>query len=85
MNIKQQLDNRPAFQKHLFERGFLITDNDYSDYLKKYPFYGNWFFTKIGSFYFYIHQELSLYMKEYNGLVLFLIGHAFNPFDMESD
>lgn len=85
MNIKQQLDNRPAFQKHLFERGFLITDNDYSDYLKKYPFYGNWFFTKIGSFYFYIHEELSLYMKEYNGLVLFLIGHAFNPFDMESD
>ena len=29
MNLKQQLNTKPNLQKHLFERGFLITDEDY--------------------------------------------------------
>lgn len=83
MDLKQQLENKPEFQKHLFEKGFLITDIDYSKYMNRYPFYNNWIISKIGNFYFYTHKTLDLHIKRLNGVVLFLFGHAFNPFDME--
>lgn len=85
MDLKQQLEKNPNLQKHLFEKGFLITDADYSDCLCKYPFYNNWFLKKIGAFNFYINKELELYIDIAEGIVLFLIGHAFNPFDSEFD
>ena len=80
MDLKQQLDNKPEFQKYLFEKGFLITDCDYSDHLNEYPFYGNWNIEKIGDYYFYINHTLDLFVKRSDEFILFLIGHAYNPF-----
>lgn len=85
MDIFQQLENKPEFQKHLFEKGFLITDCDYSDRISEYPFYGNWDTEIIGDYFFYTHKSLDIFVKKSNGTVLFLIGHAYNPFDMEID
>lgn len=85
MNLKQQLDNKPELQKHLFEKGFLITDNDFSNCINTYPFYGNWVIHRIGNYYFYTYKTLDLFIKESNGIALFLVGHAYNPFDMEYD
>ena len=85
MYLQQQLDNKLEFRKHLFEKGFLITDSDHYDRLKEYPFYGNWNVAKFGDYYFYTYKTLDLYVKEANGLFLFLIGHAYDPFDMVYD
>lgn len=85
MDLKQQLNNKPEFQKHLFEKGFLITDCDYSDRLDEYPFYGNWNIKRIGDYYFYTYKTLDVFAQEANGIKLFLIGHAYNPFDMVVD
>ena len=85
MDLKQQLNIKPEFQKHLFERGFLISDHELSCSLSKYPFFGNWNSAKYGDYYFYTYQTLDSYMKEANGIVLFLLGHAYNPFDMDDD
>lgn len=85
MDLKQQLKNKPEFQKYLFERGFLITDHELSGSLSGYPFYGNWNTEKLGDYYFYINKSLDFYVKEANGTVLFLIGHAYDPFQMVYD
>ena len=85
MELKQQLDNKPEFRKHLFERGFLITDHELSGSLSEYPFYGNWNTAKYGDYYFYTYQTLDLFVKESNGTVLFLLGHAYDPFNMVTD
>lgn len=43
----QELNNRVDLQKYLFIRGFLITDQEFSD-LSVFPFYGNWNVEKRG-------------------------------------
>lgn len=85
MDLKQQLKNKPEFKKYLFIRGFLITDYELSRSLSEYPFYDNWSTEKHGDYYFYISKTLDFYVYESSGAVLFLIGHAYNPFDMEID
>ena len=85
MNLQQQLNNKPELQKHLFEKGYLISDKDFSASLKDYPFYGNWRIQKFGNYFFYIYQTVNSFFQEVNGRVFFLIGHAYNPYTMEID
>ena len=82
--LKEQLDGRPELQKHLFEKGFLITDNDISD-MSVYPFYGNWNKHSVGKFSIFVYQSAPYYSHEENGTVYFLIGHAYDPFTMDAD
>ena len=85
MNLKLQLANKPKFQKHFFEKGFLITDKVYSNRLNDYPFYGNWNVTEVDGYRFYVYKTVNAFFQKVNDRTFFLIGHAYNPYTMEID
>lgn len=68
----------------LFCKGFLITDKRPID-IQAYPFCGNWNSTSVGRYTLYCHQETPLFTCKNGQETLFLIGHAYNPFDMTHD
>lgn len=80
-DLKSKLDGKPLVHKHLFEKGFLITTKEISD-LDSFPFYGNWTSQAIKGRFFLIHKGTSLFTCENGVKTFFLIGHAYNPFDM---
>ncbi len=82
--LKNILDNKPNIQKHLFEKGFLITNAEVSD-VDNYPFYGNWEKRVIGDYNFWTYHSAKLYTYDFDGKTIFLIGHAYNPFTMDYD
>lgn len=82
--LKKLLDEKPNIRKHLFEKGFLITDADIEN-TEKYPFYNNWTKTVIGNYNFLVYNSSKLYTHSIDGKVGFLIGHAYNPFTMDYD
>lgn len=81
--MKDLLEKAPHLQKHLFEKGYLITSAQINN-TQDYPFFGNWECTRIGSFNFWIYKTNHLYTVMLDdGSTLFLIGHAFNPYTMQ--
>lgn len=84
MLLKNLLDSKPQIQKHLFEKGYLITDASIPN-PKEYPFYDNWADTSIGAYHFWVHKGAKLYTYRFDKGSLFLIGHAYNPYTMEAD
>lgn len=82
--LKNTLDNKPHIQKHLFEKGFLITNAEISN-LSEYPFYGNWIKKQIQNFNFLIYKTVNFFTLDFSEGTLFLIGHAYNPYTMVSD
>lgn len=82
--LKELLDSKTNLQKHLFEKGFLITDAEGFD-LDKFPFYDNFTLRKIDRYNFIIHKKTPFFVYENKGVINFLIGHAYNPYSMEID
>lgn len=82
--LKSILDQKPHIQKHLFEKGFLITDAEIEN-PAEYPFYNNWNKTKIGGFDFWVYKGVKLFTCESETGTVFLIGHAYNPYSMDWD
>ncbi len=82
--MKNIFEKAPQLKKHLFEKGFLITDDEKIQG-EEYPFYGNWSKTTIGCYYFWVHNGAKLFMHSFGDKVVFLVGHAYNPFKMELD
>lgn len=82
--LKNVLDQKPDIQKHLFEKGYLITDAVLQN-TQEYPFYGNWNVTQIGDFNFWVYHTVKLYTYSSKHGTMFLIGHAYNPYTMEHD
>lgn len=83
--LKKELDSRPDLQKHLFARGYLITDAGAVTDAEGYPFYGNWRRTRIGQYDIWVYCSVRLHLLETDGRTFFLIGHAFNPCTMASE
>lgn len=81
--LKQELDERIDLQKHLFVRGYLITDDDLNKHRDEYPFYGNWNVETIETFQIWTHTQQPLFIHRVNQKTYFLIGHAYNPFTMD--
>lgn len=81
--ININLDVRKDLQKHLFIRGFLITNSNEDFNLKEYPFYSNWDFVQLNSFKFLTHNQQEIYYVNKDGRIFFIIGHAYNPFTMQ--
>lgn len=81
--LREELDNRPDLQQLLFCRGFLITDQEVD--VSDYPFYDHWTVEKHRGFHFALDQRVNLFYQETDDCFLFLIGHAYNPFDMDDD
>ena len=84
--MKRELDANVKYRDRLYCRGFLITDQKQSN-LSEYPFYGNWNETSFASgdktYHFYTHKYVELFTYEENGVLFFLIGHAYNPYTMK--
>lgn len=79
------LTENPEYKQFLYSRGFLITDRGDLD-LSDYPFYGMWEKHLLkGLYYIYIRDNVQYFTFEKNGTLLFLIGHAYDPWDMETD
>ena len=82
--LKDQLDSRTDLQRHLFEKGFLITDSNVGD-LNAYPFYGNWKKTEVGQYSVLVYRTVPFFSYQKGDKNYFLIGHAYDPFTMEAD
>lgn len=80
--MKNSLKGLDKFQNKLYNRGFLITNEEQS-IGNEYPFYSNWSMVKVyGDMYIYTHNETSVYTYEQDNIVHFLIGHAYDPYNM---
>ena len=82
--LKNILDNKPHIQKHLFEKGFLITNAEIDNF-SEYPFYGNWIKKQIHNFNFWMYKTVNFFTLDSSEGTMFLIGHAYNPYTMISD
>lgn len=82
--LKDILDQKHHIQKHLFEKGYLITDS-VIERSNEYPFYNNWKKTRIGNYDFWTYNSVKLYTRTFDGGTIFLIGHAYNPYTMDWD
>src|SRR5690606_41507761 len=71
-------------QRALFARGYLLTTQEI-DADERFPFFGNWTRTKIGSWYLFNHCDTKQYLHSAKGIDLLLIGHAYNPFTSGMD
>ncbi len=82
--MENLLKDKPHIQKHLYEKGYLITTfkNIKPDV---YPFYSNWNKQSVGSYDFWFHKGTKLFLYTKDELTFFLIGHSYNPFSAEID
>ena len=81
--MEKVLIDTPQFRDRLYCRGFLITSES-QRVGEQYPFYGNWSECKVesGKVHIYFHKETSVYTYVDNDITYFLIGHAYDPFNM---
>ncbi len=80
------LDIKPELRENLFIRGFLITsNNEVMNHKEEYPFYNNWNFTQVDDYVIATHNKVNMYKFKNKEKTFFLIGHAYNPFTMETD
>lgn len=81
--IESVLAEKPQLREYLFVRGFLMTSKQFDE--DAYPFYRNWRHTSFEGFHFYIHNKIKGYFCRGAKRSCFLIGHAYNPFAMETN
>ena len=87
--MKSILSDYAQYRDKLYCRGFLITDR-VDIPMDEYPFYGNWDTKCIAvddenSLYIICHRQTKSYIYNDGNAVHFIIGHAYNPYQMESD
>ncbi len=83
--IKENIERFPEYKSSLFEQGFLITNQNLA-IGNTFPFWGNWRQIILSnSFYIWLHCRQKLYTTEKDGILYFLIGHAYNPFSNQAD
>lgn len=82
------LEASPQYQRLLFRRGYLISNAADVD-LQAYPFFGQWATSPLGTVdgravALHHHPDRRVHLAEDRGITIVLIGHAYNPFTMES-
>lgn len=82
--LKEALDKKPELQKFLFIRGFLVSDKKIEN-INDFPFYGNWNEKQKDGCYFYTHNKTAVHFASNDKVTLFLLGHCYDPFMMETD
>lgn len=80
--IREELDKNPKYRELLFRRGYLFTDKKLAD-VQGYPFYGQWKELQLGSYWLYVHSAQTVYTAQQENTHSIIIGHAYNPFDMQ--
>lgn len=83
--IRNDLESADNLKKYLYIRGFIVT-TEKIEAGDDYPFYSNWREEKISDTLFaYLHTDTYFHKYVHNDIVYFLIGHAYDPFTMETD
>lgn len=82
--LDKELNEKPYLQKHLFERGYLITNAKINN-TDEYPFYGNWGKTEVKGYDFWVYKGVKLFIREDEKHSFFLIGHCYDPYRMIHD
>lgn len=83
--FKNEFEKKKYCRNLLYRRGYLISDRQDIN-IHEHPFYDNWTLYEINSrFLAYVHNEQHFYKYVQNGTTIVLIGHAYNPFSMETD
>lgn len=84
LGFSARVEQNAEAQKHLFEKGFLITDSEVAS-LDGYPFFGNWRHYEAASYHIYAYRSVPVYLEKREDTLYFLIGHAYDPFTMEHE
>lgn len=82
-DMRELLTAHPEFKSKLFCRGFLLTDADIDE--EAYPFYGLWNSYRVLNKTLLVHPEQHAFIQQTDTNTMILIGHAYNPFTMDSD
>lgn len=82
-DIKQIMNQYPCLRDKLFARGFLFTDDEVDEH--EYPFYGIWQKATIDKFCLLVSPKQHYFVHSTNGCSMIMIGHAYNPFRMQSN
>lgn len=84
--MKKDLDKHPQFREKLYCRGFLLTSEEQS-ISNQYPYYSNWGVKSIlkNRYFLYTHKDTFSYILEENDIAVFLVGHAYDPYNMVTD
>ena len=82
--IQANLSKHSEYQSAIFEQGYLITNHSVK-MDGRYPYFGNWAETVWNNTFFYIHIRQKLFLYESDGILYFLIGHAYDPFQGIAD
>lgn len=84
MTIVDVLESQEDLRPFLFIRGFLATtDPDVSS--SGFPLYGRWLHTELGPLHVWTHPLTGFHHVSNASATCFLLGHAYNPFTMETD
>lgn len=88
--MKKILESYPQYREKLYCRGFLITNQTQRE-SEEYPFYGNWKVIAINAgnekYCIYTHKDTNayIYSDPDSECTFFLIGHAYDPFNMRTE
>lgn len=83
--IEENIERYPEYKSSIFEQGFIITNHDLS-ISEKFPFFDNWKQESLSDYFkIWIHCRQKLYVTARDGIIYFLIGHAYNPFLNQSN
>ena len=80
--LSEKLNERIDLRRFLFIRGFLLTDDPNIDE-DSFPFFGEWNRTELCGYSFLTHKFTGFHYIELDENILFLFGHAYNPFTKE--
>ena len=82
--IRNLVKDKPEYLNALFRRGYLVTTNKNLN-VKEYPFCNMWNQYDIDNYKIYVHKDQYLYKHIDNETKIkgIIIGHAYNPFDMQ--
>ncbi len=82
-SMKELLDQYPQYREKLYIRGFLLSEGEEDE--SAYPFYGAWKPFPISKYRLLVHPLQHAFCEEKGDCRMALVGHAMNPFTMESD
>ena len=76
--LKEQLADFPQYEELLYNKGFLITDDNT---VSAGLFTESWTCEHFGRYSIWHDRKLPLYICDN----LFMLGHAYNPYEMKTD
>ncbi len=83
MQMKELLNSYPQLREKLYIRGFLLSSG--KEDIEDYPFYGTWNALPFGPMRLLVHPLQHAVTEEGDNCRMAIVGHAMNPFTMESD